>query len=312
MASAVPGGASKAGASPLERAPGHHHQACPSWLSGSSWGLQPPTAGPGFLPPPRPGSGPAQLLPPFLVRVPGEAAGVCSLCSCCEALGRAPPQLVCQAGQGAPGPAPAGPSFCRGFQEPLTFRFPWWKPGAVVSGCPLHSLARGPGAASLRTGCGPVPALGRSSPWRDTLRWEPGARQHACLHPGGTEAPGSGWRCGRGSPQPGSEDTALFPPMLCPRPLPGVLKETRVLSGGAAYDLRLPSVSAALESVTPGPALGMRVKLGGLLKLSMGVCDMHEDGGPSLALAGVGDPDPPCQPGWPLHRGGADRGSETF
>lgn len=85
--------------------------------------------------------------------------------------------------------------------------------------------------------------------------------------------------------------------MLCPGQLPGVLRETRVLSGGAAYG-RLPRrVSAALESVLPGPALGMRVGVGGLLKLSMGVCDMHERRWPSLALAGV-ESNPPCQPRW--------------
>lgn len=107
-----------------------------------------------------------------------------------------------------------------GFQEPLTFRFPWWKPGRWSQAARFTASPRGPWRRLLEDRVRPSPCPREVQPLAgDTLRWEPGARQRAHLHPGGH---GGTWLgvegMAEGGPQPGSEDTELFPPMLCPRP----------------------------------------------------------------------------------------------
>ena len=104
-------------------------------------GPQPPSR-PGFLLPPRPVlpalSGWSLLSLVWVLEEQPESAG---LCSCYGAVGRAPPQLVRQAGRGAPLVlAPIGAPFV-GISGAAELPFSAVETRAVVSGCLLHSLA---------------------------------------------------------------------------------------------------------------------------------------------------------------------------
>lgn len=148
--------ASKAGALPLERAPGPSpHQACPVGFPPAFLGAA-ASSGPGFLPPPRPGSGPAPAAPSFLVRVPGEAAELrWPVLPGQGAPGRALP--ACLPGRaGAPGPASAWPPLS-GFQGAADLPASVVETRAVVSGCPLTSLPCGPWRRLLEDRVRPSP-----------------------------------------------------------------------------------------------------------------------------------------------------------
>lgn len=144
-----------------------------------------------------------QLLPPFLVWVPGEAAGVrWPVLLLRGPWGEPLPSLSARPGGGRPRPRLPLDPLLLGFQEPLTFHFPWWKPGRWSQAARFTASPRGPWRRLLEDRVRPSPCPLEVQPLAgDTLRWEPGTRQRARLHPGGARrhlAQGGG--CGRGRP----------------------------------------------------------------------------------------------------------------